>query len=101
MVLARPAIALGCSDDPVQRDRLRHAFKFMAAALLDDEQAGDLTLDPRRDDGRTWLRQRLRPRRDVRHVSENLARRVYYHRTRVDGDACSKQRLACALILAV
>jgi hypothetical protein len=64
MALARSASAPACSDDPVQCHRLRHAFKFMAAALLGDEQAGDLALHPRRDDGGTWLRQRLCPRRD-------------------------------------
>ena len=46
----------------------------MTAALLGDEQAGDLTLHPRRDHDRARLGQRLRPRRDVRHVAENLAR---------------------------
>src|SRR6516165_9945656 len=33
-----------------QRHRLRHALEFVAAALLGDKQAGDLTLDPCRHD---------------------------------------------------
>src|SRR6516164_2032313 len=38
--------------EPEKRYRLRHAFEFMAAPLLGDKQAGDLTLDPRcHDDG--------------------------------------------------
>jgi hypothetical protein len=38
-----------------------------------DEQAGDLALHPRRDHDRARLGQRLCPRRDVRHIAENLA----------------------------
>jgi hypothetical protein len=45
----------------------------MAAAFFDDEEAGHLTLHPRRHNYRTWLGQRLRSRRDIRHVAEYLA----------------------------
>ena len=45
----------------------------MAATLLGDEQAGDLALHPRCNHDRARLGQRLRTRRDVRHVAENLA----------------------------
>src|SRR6516164_6257608 len=39
-------------NNPVKRHRLRHAFEFVAATLLGDKQAGDLTLEPRcHDDG--------------------------------------------------
>src|SRR6516165_4114462 len=40
-------------NDPVQRHRLRHPLEFMAAALLGDEQPGDLALYPRRHNNRT------------------------------------------------
>jgi hypothetical protein len=46
--------------------------------LLGDEQAGDLALYPRRHHHGTRIGQRLRPRRDVRHVAKYLAGRVKY-----------------------
>ena len=86
---------------PIFRDRRRHAFEFMAAALLGDEQASDLTLHSRRDHDRTRFGQRLCPRGDVWHIPENLARRIHYNRPRVDRDARSECGLTRALILAV
>ena len=47
MALPRAASAAARSHEPEQRHRLGHAFELMAAALLGDKQAGDLTLDPR------------------------------------------------------
>ena len=38
-----------------QGHRLRHAFQYMAAALLNDEQTGDLALHPRCHHDRAWL----------------------------------------------
>jgi hypothetical protein len=66
----------------------------LAAAFLGDEQTGDLTLRPRRHHDRARLRQRLCPSGDVRHVPENLARRVDHHRPGVDGDARGERWLA-------
>jgi len=68
---AAPAAAR--PNNPVKRHRLRHAFEFVAAALLGDKHPGDLALYPRRHHHSTRLGKRLRPRRDVRHISENLA----------------------------
>jgi hypothetical protein len=50
MPLPRAASAAARTHNPNQRHRLRHAFELMAAALLDDEKAGDLALQLRRDD---------------------------------------------------
>ena len=60
-----------------------------------------LPLHPRRDHDRTRLGQCLRPSRDVRHVAENLARRIDHHRPRLDGDACGKPGLPATGVLAV
>ena len=65
--------AAACPYKPVKHHRLRHAFEFVAAALLGDKHPGDLALYPRRHHHSTRLGKRLRPRRDVRHISENLA----------------------------
>ena len=73
----------------------------MAAALLGDEQAGDLTLHPRRDHDRTRLGQRLRPRRDVRHVAENLARCIDHDWPHVDSNAGGKRGLCGVGVLSV
>jgi hypothetical protein len=37
MALPCAAFTIACPNDPVQRHWLRHAFQFMAAALLGDE----------------------------------------------------------------
>ena len=42
MALPRTASAAARADEAEQRHRLRHAFEFMAAALLGDEQTGHL-----------------------------------------------------------
>ena len=73
----------------------------MRAALLGDEQAGDLALHPRRDQDRARLGQRLHPRGDVRRVAENLARRIDHHRPGFDADAGGKLWLADTRVLAV
>jgi hypothetical protein len=78
--------------DSEQRHRLRHALEFMAAALLGDEQTGDLALHPRRDHDRARFGQRLRPRRDIRHVAEDFARRIDHHRPRIDRNARGPSR---------
>ena len=79
MTLACAASSAARADDPVQRHRLRHTFEFMAAAFFDDEETCDLALHSRRDYDRTRLGQRLRSRRDIRHVAEYLAGGVYHH----------------------
>ena len=96
MALPRAASATARPHEPEQRHRLRHAFEFVAAALLGDEQAGDLALHPRRHHDRARLGQRLRPRRDVRRVAENLARRIDHHRPAFDPDARGERWLARA-----
>ena len=80
MALPRSASAATGPDYPVQWRRFGHAFEFMAAALLGDEKAGHLALHPRCHDDRTRFGQHLSPRRDVRHVAENLPRCVDHHR---------------------
>jgi hypothetical protein len=95
------ASAAARPNEPKYRDWLRHAFEFMAAALLGDEQAGDLPLHPRRHHDRTRLGQRLRPRRDIRHVAKNFARRIHHHRSRLDGNARCKRWLSDVGVLAV
>ena len=58
-------------------------------------------LYPRRHHHGTRLGKRLRPRRDVRHISENLAARIEHRRAGVDGDPCGHCGLSCAFVLAV
>src|SRR4029077_10819294 len=74
-------------NDPEQRHVLGHALEFMAASLLDDEEPGDLPLYPRRHHNGTRIGQRLRSRRDVRHIAENLAPGIEHRRANGDGDA--------------
>jgi hypothetical protein len=76
-------------------------FSSWDAALLSDKQAGDLALNPRRNDQLTRLGQCLRPRRDVRHIAENLAGRIQHRRAGVDGDQCGQRGLAGGFVLAV
>jgi hypothetical protein len=52
-------------DDPEQRHRLGHAFEFLAAALLGNEQARRLTLHSRRHHDCTRLCQGLCPDGEV------------------------------------
>jgi hypothetical protein len=47
MALSDAASAATRPDDPEQRHRLGHAFEFMSAAFLGDEQPSDLALHPR------------------------------------------------------
>jgi hypothetical protein len=63
------------------------------AALLGDEQTGDLTLHPRRHHDRAWLCYRLHPRRNVGRIAINLARRIDHHRAGFDAYARVKRRL--------
>src|SRR6516165_1019073 len=65
MALTSATSTPACSYKPKQRYRLRHAFQFMAAALLGDKQTSDLPLHARGDHHRTWLCERLHPRRRV------------------------------------
>ena len=101
MALPRAASAAARPHEPEQRHRLGHAFECLAAALLGDEQAGDLALHPRRDHDRARLGQRLHPRRDVGRVAVNLARRIDHYRAGFDADAGGERRLARAGVLAV
>ena len=101
MALPRAASAAACPNETKQYHRLRHALEFMPAALLGDEQAGDLPLHPRRHHDRTRLGQRLRPRRDIRHVAENFARCIHHHRPQLDGNARGKRGLSGVGVLAV
>ena len=101
MALPRVTSAAAGPDDPVQCNRLRHAFEFVAAALLSHEQPRYLSLHSRRDYHRTRLGQCLRPRRDVRHVAEYFTRSVDHRWPQVDGDARSEGWFARASVLAV
>ena len=94
MALPGAASAAAGTNEPEQHHRLRHALERMCAALLGDEQAGDLALHPRRDHDRARLGQRLHPRRDVGDIAVNLARRIDHHRAGFEADACG-QALAC------
>jgi hypothetical protein len=73
----------------------------VTAALLGDEQAGDLALHPRRDQDRARLGQRLHPGRDVGDVAVNLARRIDHRRPGFETDAGVQLRLGAAFILAI
>jgi hypothetical protein len=101
MALTSPASPAASADDSEQRHRLRYAFEFMAAALLDDEETGDLTLHSCCHNDRTRLGQRLCPRRDVWHFAEYLARRINHHWPNVDRDARREYWLPGALVVAV
>src|SRR5262249_40807290 len=101
MTLSRAAPATARPDQPVEHHRLRHALKFMAAALLNDEQTGDPVPPPRRHDDHAWLWQRLPPRRNVGRVTVNLARRIDHDRSGLNPDAGVKRWLASLSILAV
>jgi hypothetical protein len=71
------------------------------AALLGNEESGDLALHPCRDQHRTGLGQRLHARRDIRHVAVNLAARVEHGRADVEPDTGGKLRPAGTGILAI
>src|SRR6516162_7137080 len=73
----------------------------MAAAFFNDEQTGDLVLYPRRHYDRAWLRHRLHPRRNVRRIAVNLARRIDHDRAGLNPDARAKRWLASITIFAV
>ena len=81
--------------------RFQNAFQRVRTTGLDDEQAGDLPLHLGRDDDRARLSQRLRARRDVRHIAVNFAGRVYHCRPSVKGDAGGKFGLSGAGILTI
>jgi hypothetical protein len=73
----------------------------MAAVLLGDKKAGDLTLHLRRHYGGPWLCQRLNSGRSVWRITINLTRRIDHYRTGFDADACAKRWFARTGILAV
>jgi hypothetical protein len=101
MALSSAASATARPDQAEQRHRLRHALEFVAAALLGDEETGDLTLHPRCHNDRTRIGQTLGSRRDVRYVAEYLSCRVDHHRPQVDRDARCEGWLARTGVLAV
>src|SRR5271166_2502763 len=101
VALARAASTAACPDEPEQCHWLRHAFEFIAAALLGDKQSGYLTPHLRRNHDRAWFGQRLRPRRDVRDVAEYLTRCVDNYRPGVDRYARGQCWLAGASVFAV
>ena len=55
MALTCAPSATARPHDPIEDYRLGHAFEFVAAALLGDEQASDLALHARRDHDRARL----------------------------------------------
>jgi hypothetical protein len=52
----------------------------VSAALLGHEESGHLTLHSRGCDDRTRLGQGLRPRGDIRHITEYFADGIDHHR---------------------
>jgi hypothetical protein len=101
MALADAPAAPARPNDAVQSQRLWHALEFVVAALLDDEQASYLPLDARCCYDRTRLGQRLCPRRNIRHVSVDLAACVDHNRPSIVGNACGKSGLIGGGVLAV
>ena len=101
MALACAASATARPYKPEQCHRLGHAFQFMGAALLGDKQTSDLALHPRCHHDRTWLCQRLHPRRSIRRIAVNLTRRIDHYRAGFDADARVERWLARTGILAV
>jgi hypothetical protein len=69
--------------------------------FLDNKQANNLALYPSCHNDGTRLRKRLRPRRDVRRIAEDLAARIEHRRASVDGDPCSQFGPARAFVPAV
>jgi len=55
VALSRAAATAASPDYSEKRDWLRHALEFVATALLDDEETGDLALHPSCHDHRTRL----------------------------------------------
>ena len=98
---AGPAAGAARAHDPKERRRLGHAFERMRAAILGDEQAGDLTLDARRDQHRSRLGERLHPRGDIGRVTEDFAVRIDHDRPGFDADPGDELRAARARIVAV
>src|SRR5262249_26707697 len=101
MTLPSTAPATACPHEPEQRRRLGDSLERMRAALLANEEAGDLALHPRGDQNRAGLGQRLHPRRDVGDIAVNLAARIHHRRADFEPDASDKLRLAGIGILAV
>src|SRR5262249_38304943 len=101
MTLPRMAPATACPHEPEQRRRLRDSLERMRAALIGDEEAGDLALYPSCHNDRTRLGKRLHPRRDVGDIAVNLASRIHHRRAGFEPDARDKLRLAGTCILPV
>ena len=64
----------------------------MRAAVLGDEQPGDLALHARGDEHRPRLGRRLDPRGDIGRVAEHFAGRVDHDRPAFKADARRKLR---------
>ena len=73
----------------------------MAAALLNDEQTGDLVLHPRRHHNRAWLCQRLHSGSSVRRIAVNLPGRIDNYRPGLQTNAGGQMRRASADILGI
>src|ERR1700730_5889676 len=73
----------------------------MAAALLDDEKAGNLALHVRCYYDSARLRQRLDSRRSVRCITVNLTCRIDDYRAGFDTDARVQRGLARSCIIPV
>ena len=101
MALPGAASAAARPDDAEQRHWLWHALKFGRSTFLERRKGRPPTLHSRRDDDRTRLGQRLRPRRDVRHIAENLAPRHRPPPAGIDGDARRECGPTAAIVLAV
>jgi hypothetical protein len=80
---------------------LGHTLQRVGAALLSNEEPGDLALHPRRDQNRAGFGERLHPRRNIGYVAVDLARRIEHRWARFDADAGAQLRLASGAILAV
>ena len=89
------------AHDPIELRRLGHALQRLRAAILGDEQPGDLPLHLCGGTDRSRLRARLHAGGDIGRVAEHFARRIDHHRATLDADPGSELRFARREVLAV
>src|SRR5260370_5497524 len=86
------------SDDSIQLDRFGDSLELVCAALLDDEQTGDQSMDGGGDNHRVWGGGRLHSRGYVRSIAEDfrIAARTFANHdgTAIDPDTNRQSRTA-------
>ena len=92
---ASPAAAARAYD-AIERDRSRHAFEPMRAAVFRDEQPRDLALNACGDDDRTRFGEGLHPRSDIGRLAEHCAGRVHHDLAGFQADARHQLRRVLA-----